>query len=254
MPIYRRDLRFVDAAIRDAFVGLCSPFGIIPETSFILSGCVVTPGLTYSWTSGYIALQGEILPVLAGSITVPSGAFPSGYGVYWTVDISYDVNGNKQFYSGASFDTYEVRVGKLVYGAYPVDLSGNPHYMPYNAPKLQDVALAQIIAKEEAWQDVTLLNSWQQDILYTPIGYKKDLFGTIWLKGRAVHNAPFVSGTIFKLPTGYYDPNFDKLIVATSITSGSSNFQTLKIASNGDVSIFDANNLNVFLDGISFKI
>jgi len=148
MPIELDDLEWLDDGYRDAWIGLMSQFGITPETSFILSGCVVTiSGSIYTTTAGYICLNGEILKVDAHSVNVSLT-----HTAKWIVEETYDAAGNEQFFDATTQDTYQKRRGKLADTviADPVD------YMVYNAPYLKDVIMGWFPADpvEEDWHYV----------------------------------------------------------------------------------------------------
>lgn len=113
-PLELDDIRFEQDAIRDAFYGLISGFGIAPADSFILSGCQVTgspvPGAAYS--AGYLCLNGEVFKVDAATLPAQAG----GEVYYWDAEVTYDTAGNEQFESGTSYNTYQVRKAKVYSG------------------------------------------------------------------------------------------------------------------------------------------
>ncbi len=244
LNLFNDDLAFIDASIRDSFVGIISAWGVAPTDSFRISGCsIAVNGNIYSWTDGYIALNGEILKVVAGSVTLPN-LLQYGYGVYWKLSISNDPSG----YVRQSQDTYELRRGVLYYG----DINTNPNYMPWNALYLKDKVLNSLTGTDlinkinlaaEGWQTPLLLNSW---VNYAnggePCGYNKDITGTIFLKGWAYANGSNTTA-IFNLPTGYRPVN-DRHFLGN----------TIKIDSSGNVFLTNASTALAYLDGISFKI
>ena len=119
------DFRFEQAAVREAFYGLLSAWGVTNADSFIISGVVnsggFVPGGTF--TAGYVSFGGEIFKVEAGTLPshVPGGSF------MFAVDTSYDAAGNKVFEDSSSQQTYEVRKAKIISSP----LSGSD--MLYNA-------------------------------------------------------------------------------------------------------------------------
>ena len=238
--LFGDDLAFIDASIRDSFFGLLSAFGITPETSFIVSGCEISQvGLTYSWTGGYIAFQGDILKVIAGSVTVP-GSIPSGSGLYWGMDISYDSAGVVR----QSTNTYEVRHGKLVYGVYPVDIYDVAHYMPWNATTLASllinstVVVAKLNALNEDWHEVSSFPSgWANNSGWETIGYRKDVFGIVHLKGDALKGSA-TDNIIFILPVAYRPAKKKR-------------YGNITIDTDGSITSTDS---NTTLEGINFKI
>lgn len=110
-PVVLNDLRFEQAATRDAFYGLLSAFGVSVADSFIISGCTIASYIAGgSYAAGYISLEGEVYKVDAGVLPVLGG----GEAWYWAVDVSYDGTGLKVFENAASVDTYQVRKAKII--------------------------------------------------------------------------------------------------------------------------------------------
>jgi hypothetical protein len=240
LPIVSDDLRFIDAGIREAFKGAFSALGITATDSFKISGCVVTSiGLTHTWTDGVICLAGEILPVVAGSVTIPS--IPQvGYGLAWIYDISFDAAGLKIFENGISHDTYEVRKAKLAYVEYSVNQNGQTDYMPVNAPYIQQKLLSlmtssEILARiissdivskinesESDWNELFLQNGWQNvGTPFANVAYKKDAFNVVYLRGMA-SIITVNSLAIFNLPVGFR-PTHERVV------------GLFRIQANGDV-------------------
>ncbi|MCX6232607.1 MAG: hypothetical protein NTZ33_13810 [Bacteroidetes bacterium] len=259
LPIVLDDFRFLDTAVRDAFKGLVSAFGIAATDSFKISGCVVTiVGTTYNWTEGYLCLGGEILFVPAGSVVTPA-VWPAGEFLEWIVDINYDIAGNKLFYDASSHDTYQIRTAKLAFGAVVQDLLGNYIYMPHNAEYIQTKILkllssTEILAaidtadlfdklrvSEEDWVDVAVfLNDWtQHGAPNENAGYKKDVFGMVHFRG-AIDKGASNTNHLFTLPAKYrpsktrYLPN-------------------LQILNDGTVWSVGLPAI-VYLDGMSYKL
>lgn len=110
-PVVLNDLRFEQAATRDAFYGLLSAFGVSVADSFIISGCTIASYLAGgAYAAGYISLEGEVYKVDAGVLPV----LGVGETWYWAVDVSYDSAGLKVFENAASVDTYQVRKAKII--------------------------------------------------------------------------------------------------------------------------------------------
>lgn len=75
-PFYLDDISFMYEAFADVIKGIIQ--GLNESGSFILNGCNVTKTEDgYEWSSGYIALKGEIFAVEAGSIKTSSST------LYW---------------------------------------------------------------------------------------------------------------------------------------------------------------------------
>lgn len=136
MPLFLDDIRWMDASVRDAFYGLMTAFGVSPNESFKLSGCVVTvDGESYTTTAGYLVFQGEILKVDAHTAVRP---FPAPGDTGWYIGSSYDASGNKVFKDGNSYDTYEIRKAVISHNLAP----GYPHMeldAPYLTDKIKDI-------------------------------------------------------------------------------------------------------------------
>jgi len=113
-PFVLDDLRWMDLGIRNAFLGIFSAFN--SDNGFIVSGCVKTIDTgTVTITEGYIVLSGEIyyLPTQSYSEAV------AGEVEIVSIDLSYDVNGNKIFQNGSNNSTYEIRNVKVEKVATP---------------------------------------------------------------------------------------------------------------------------------------
>ena len=106
IPLDWNDFRFEQAAVREAFYGILSAFGITPAQSFILSGCVIGGG---SITAGYIAKGGEVYQVDAQAIPTPG----IGQYVYFNVAVTYDPSGDETMFNGVVAQTYAVRKAVL---------------------------------------------------------------------------------------------------------------------------------------------
>lgn len=69
-PIYLGDIDFMQTAVGKAFKNLLISFTGDADGSAILSGVEISKaGSDVSWTDGVVAIEGDILPVTAGSIT-----------------------------------------------------------------------------------------------------------------------------------------------------------------------------------------
>ncbi len=254
MPIVLDDIRWEQDANRDAIFGIMSAFGITKPTSFILSGCAVSiVGSTYSWTDGYLSLEGEICKVVAGSVTLAATTTAK-----WSVVETYDATGNKTFESGTSFDTYAIRTAALVQtnATFPIT------YMPYDAPTIHQViaeAACPFIPQE--WHLVgdsgepAFANSWTVNGMIPAVfqpSFMKDLAGIVYLRGTASHNTSS-AGNIFTLPTGYR-PSETVRYVVWSAGTGSLGAALIEILANGEVHITTASLTAISLDGVSFHV
>ena len=173
MPLVLDDIRWHEAAVRDALYGIISAIGISAGDSFKLSGCQVTVvGNIYTTTAGYICLNGEVLKVEAHSVTKTGGVFNT---IIWQLNVAYDASGLKIFKNGNSFDTYEIRTAVLVEAPIAAGI------MSYNAKslwdKLDDVLNA---AHNSGWSSNSIIagdytansGSWSIDTAQTTLRYK----------------------------------------------------------------------------------
>jgi len=192
MALELDDIRWEQDAVREAFFGLISAFGITAATSFKLSGCVVTiAGSNYSCTDGYICLSGEVYKVDAHTAVLGAGEHMS-----FGVDVSYDAAGLETFEDTTTHNTYEIRKAKLISGV--VGMGGA---MSYNAPYLFEI-LRQQISDVSSWIAPIFASGWS-DLggMNEVSGYRKDGFGMVELKGVITSVTP--TGIIFILPAGY---------------------------------------------------
>jgi hypothetical protein len=242
MPLELDDIRFEQDAVREAFYGIISAFGIAPADSFKLSGCEVTiAGNDYTTTDGYICLNGEVLKVVAHTITKSAL-----HDVKWDVEVTYDPAGTETFKDGTTgHETYEVRRGVLVSVAAVVP----PNYMQHDAPYLTEV-----IFETEGWRNVggggnpAFLNGWaNQGGGSELVAFQKDSSGVVYLKGTA-QISPGSGAAIFTLPVGYR-PGAERFFY-----DGPNGVQ-IGIGNDGHVfPIALPDPTTVHLDGVCFKI
>ena len=248
MPVELEDLEWQDAAIREAFFGLISAFGITAAESFKLSGCVVTKvGNDYHCSEGYICLSGEVMKVLEHDITVGFGQI-----ALFTADISYDASGNETFEDTSIHSSYEIRRAKLIGGG----LSSPQVAMYYEASTIIQVIQKKLNAIETPWHLVGgndepgfapgWANSGGTDAV---VAFKKDAFNNVYLKGVAT-NPSTGHGLLFALPVGY------RPLEAFTFYSAYSAQQlaVFSVQTNGDVWINSLNTENINLSGVIFKI
>lgn len=116
-PFVLDDIRWEQDAIREAFLGLTTSWGITAADSYILSGCVFTDiGPSYAQTEGYLVIAGEIYKAEATNITKPA----PGDVIVFDIITTFDSAGNKTFESGGTADTYEIRKARPVVKTLPV--------------------------------------------------------------------------------------------------------------------------------------
>ncbi|MFZ4707895.1 MAG: hypothetical protein ACOYMF_17980 [Bacteroidales bacterium] len=249
------DIRWEQAAVREAFYGLMSAFGITASGSFKLSGCDVTiAGSDYSCAAGYISFMGEICKVDAHTTHKNTGE-----SVIFAIDESYDATGDKTFLDLTTHQTYLKRKAKLISSV--VTLGGD--YMYYDAPSLGDVVVTGIPAEAIQTKLVSIANEWhlvgetgEPDFQngwyyagsgFATVAFMKETLNDIVLKGYARNVSPD-HGAIFTLPAGYRPA---EVMVFTSVTQYGS--VTIYIQTNGDVYSMSDTVGYVVLDGIRFK-
>lgn len=222
MPFFLDDLGFIDTAVRDAFYGIMSAFGVDITDSFKLSGCVVSVnGSTYQCSAGYISYQGEIFQVDAHSHTNVSGT------VGFVPVITYDPFGNKLFLDSVSKDTWQIRKAKLD------DISQGVDAMPYNADYIDDKIVSKLRAYSTTYSTIS----------NTRVQYRKDFLNVVTLQGMMI---PTDTPT---LPTGYR-PSSN---VTIEVPDGLGATCELRIRTTGLIEILNADGDEmVNLCGISF--
>lgn len=175
-PLRSDDFRWSYQAMKDAFKGIMSSYGISNSTAVVLSGCTrsVASG-TVTIAAGYISIGGEVCYVPAHSYPAPVGTQKE----YWVIDISYDNTGLKTFQDASTHDTYEVRTGKIaVASTVP---SG---FTSYNQTK----TIFEVINTKVDSVPLGAILMWSGTIANIPIGYAlcNGSNGTPDLRGRFV--------------------------------------------------------------------
>jgi hypothetical protein len=134
LPFTLDDLRWMDAAYREAFLGFWKAFATDTKDGFILAGCAMADqsvGTTVN--EGWICLNGEICYV--PEHTIPAGSATA----HWDFDLSYDSTGLKTFADSTTNDTYEVRVAKVNKDAFTI----NSKFLASNTTTLHDLIVKQ---------------------------------------------------------------------------------------------------------------
>jgi hypothetical protein len=255
-PLRLDDLGFIQEAPREALYGLFSAFGITKADSFKLSGCQVdVSGNTYTCSAGYIVYEGEVLPVYAHSIS-------SMGTVGFYVKTSWDPQGLKEFKPPAGQkNTYQLRYAELGNIIPTVSQS----HMSYNAPTLHQIIKNKILALEESWSPLSLLNDCNNvGGNYQDCQYKKDNSGKIHLRGT-LNREPYGlrNGLQLLLLPPLYRPSKDICFIVPAYRQASSDYETyatLKIDISGYAILQSYRNEHdeleypgqISLDGISF--
>lgn len=108
------------------------------------------------------------------------------------------------------------------------------------------------IPSQQDWQAPTLLNSWTNyGGAYPPVGYWKDSFGVVYVRG-AVKNGS-LNVPVFTLPEGYR-PGYWVIVPVVSLSSANAQVTArVQIGSGGNVTISTGDTNLVCLDGIAFR-
>ena len=147
-PFVLDDIRFEQDAVRNAFYGILTAWGITDDESFILSGCeVTTGGGNYNVAAGYVVLSGEVFKVDAHSVAIVGGQT-----YFWQISETNDPAGLKVFEAGPSYNTYKVRKA-VVIGSIGTPVS----YLPMLAPTIHEKITEKTAASRGTWAafDVT---------------------------------------------------------------------------------------------------
>jgi len=119
--------------------------------------------------------------------------------------------------------------------------NGNPHGINDKANKVQ-----------ENWITPTLTNGWETySSNYTPVGYMKDEFGFVHLRG-AIKNGT-IGGWIFMLPAEYRPSKHVRFPAASLKSANEVSPRIVEVLSYGYVYLFFGSNFFFSFDGIFFK-
>ncbi len=258
-PFVLDDLRFNDAAYRDAFKAVMKAFDINGTDRFIIAGCEVTSNLTtHNIAPGWIYYDGEIYAVDAQSIQIQVGP---GAGYYFEPIITYDPAGNKTFEDGTQHDTYEVRKAKVYFGTLPTNA------LLMISPRLIDLT-AQYTANHliDYLEDVNIVGAqgqpsfapgWSSSSNDEPVGFYKDLQSNVILQGFCGRNF-YLSNVIFQLPNGYRPLKLRRFTSYGEDTTGTAVTISVFILTNGNVQVDNLDNNNpvktASLEGVRFRI
>lgn len=113
-PIWLGDFDFMQKAVGDVFINLIK--GICGHDSIIISGCEVSVSESspqVEWTDGLVALDGEILPIKAGSAYIPN----PNPGVGFDILTRTLEEGERVFKDGQTHNCYQIREATIVAAA-----------------------------------------------------------------------------------------------------------------------------------------
>ena len=104
-PVYLGDIDFMQSAVRDSMKRLLQAYIGDNSGDAILLGCVFDYGVSsLAWTDGIVCIDGEILPIAAGSLLGTGGAY---------FEIISTPSGTRTFGDGDSHDCFEVRAATI---------------------------------------------------------------------------------------------------------------------------------------------
>ena len=116
MPIWLGDIDYMTGVFRDTVADIMK--GMAGRESFILNGFWVDWTMqgdrhTYWWTAGLIVINGEILHIDAGTLTIEYDHEPLGP-LGLKVEVSYDNTGDRPLKSGELVKCYQTRKATVV--------------------------------------------------------------------------------------------------------------------------------------------
>ncbi|WP_139489748.1 hypothetical protein [Brevibacillus dissolubilis] len=116
------------------------------------------------------------------------------------------------------------------------------------------INLAQYARKQQHnWLTPTLLNGWQNSNSDTPVGFLRDEFGFVRLKGCIMNGLMKDGTTIFRLPEGYR-PEETQRFGVTCGSKGNLQVGVVEVQESGDIKIFGCYQSDVILNGVVFQI
>ena len=116
MPIWLGDIDYMAGIFRNTMAGMMR--GIAGRETFIFDGFLIDWTMqgdrnVYWWTAGHVVLNGEILPIEAGSLTIEGEHEPFAP-LALKVDITYDDTGDRSLRSGDVVKCYQTRKAIVV--------------------------------------------------------------------------------------------------------------------------------------------
>jgi len=122
-PVYLGDINFMQSAVGSAFVNLMKAWIGDDDANAILTGCeIATRNNLVYWTAGVVAVEGEILPVAAGSFASQGGQL--------YIDIVSSTDGSREFGDGSEHDCWEIRVATFTEAVTDYPLSAFKRIVP----------------------------------------------------------------------------------------------------------------------------
>jgi len=151
-----------------------------------------------------------------------------------------------------AFVTWFNDTHKTEFDAHLTEITTHTHKIT-NITDLEDTLDGKANKAQEAWTTQTLLNGWKQAY---QIGYFKDEFGFVHLRGEIYNGTKTVGTTLFTLSDGYRPGSFKVFATSTTGSDGTTvQIQSLTIDTSGNVKIAVKSALTyIVLENISFKV
>ena len=129
-PIFLDDFNFMQDAVKDTIRNVVQTMMHSNEATCILSGCELAynDNGTTSWTDGIVMLEGEILPIKAGTVNVNAN---NDEPLYFNIIESYAPNGERTFKNGTRHNCYQLRTATI-------SGDSNGGYYIFEIPRLED--------------------------------------------------------------------------------------------------------------------
>ena len=132
-PIFLDDFNFMQDAVKDTIRNVVQTMMHSNEATCILSGCELAynDNGTTSWTDGIVMLEGEILPIKAGTVNVNAN---NDEPLYFNIIESYAPNGERTFKNGTRHNCYQLRTATI-------SGDSNGGYYIFEIPRLEDYVI-----------------------------------------------------------------------------------------------------------------
>lgn len=236
-PFNLADIRWLTSGLFDNTLAFLST--IVPANEVvILSGCDRSvAGTTVSITSGWIAHNGEVFRVAAHSFSIASGTGEE----YWATQTLFDPTGLKSYASGASYDTYQEIVYRVVYLTPPVSST-----VYSQTKRFVDLVTSSLV--KDTWQEFKS-QTWSAGSAFGVATFKlycmKDLNGFVHIQGDFGFEDPgsgAVDILVGTLPVGYRPTTNRERLLSSQIDNltGEIGYLSLTIATNGEIRIKSA--------------